>query len=164
MTENNVGGYRFVEPWHGATADALSAACGMAWGLLAYYLIENSRQTLGVALVIWEAIGVVIGRLARPAATRGHLVHAWVSLRDLYLAVTLFAVAEWAAAASWTLVGAGWYSESLINTILIMLLGLTFWGFVIVLWPLSYITHRLVWWAAPSRSDNAPDASTGLAA
>ena len=163
MIDTNLGRFGFATGRRGA-ADALSAACGLLWGLLGYYLLENSRQGLTQALLLWPVIGVLIGRVARPAAARGALAHAWISLRDLYLAVTLFAVAEWTSVAFGPVAPHHWPPSRLGTTVVIMLWGLTFLGFVVILWPLSYVTHRLVWWAGEGRGETPADASVDLGA
>lgn len=147
--------------WRLDRGDAISAAAGVAWGLLAVGLMEHSRQGVVAALTAWPAIGLIVGRLSRPAAERGCLARVWVALRDLYLAVIMFAVAEWATRALGPPVLQPAFGFTLLNVILIYLFGLTFLGFVVILWPLSYITHVAVWRAVRRDSADALDASSG---
>jgi hypothetical protein len=97
-------------------------------------------------------IGFLIGRLSRPLAGRSRGFQVAISLVDLYLSAALFAV------------GVGLFELAfaqdhrppfavMTRHVVVVLWGLTFAGYWVVLWPLSFFTHRLVW-----RGGGSPDA------
>jgi hypothetical protein len=126
----------------------VSAVSGLAWAAIAWLV---GHQIFGP--VIWGGvivapfIGIVVGRVPPPR----HMA-LWkqlaVSLRDLYLAAVLFAISMQILAAIFSPHDAGG------PIVLAVLWGLTFGGVTLLLWPLSFFNHRLVWeisgaWLSP---------------
>ena len=95
--------------------------------------------------VIGVLVGLVVERL-HGLSTPSRVV---VSLADLYLAACLFGI----AVGVYDLLtginaGPGWQripSAVVIQDVLAVLWGLTFTGYLLFLWPLSYANHVLVW-------------------
>lgn len=121
-----------------------SMLSGCVWAVLGYLL---ASQVMGV--IIWGAvaaspfIGLAVGLLYRPVYHKSVGVRVGASLATLYLAVVLFGFA------------AGIYDacrpipnrllgEVVLQAIIGSLWGVTFTGFFVVLWPLSFFNHWLV--------------------
>lgn len=96
-------------------------------------------------LVAAPLIGLLMGSLARKFSRLGQPARIAVALANLYLAVWLFLMASNVVA---LLVGAVPWSrgfEALVwSPIVGTLAGLTYTGFVLLLWPVSYVNHALV--------------------
>jgi hypothetical protein len=127
--------------------DLLSAMCGLAWGVLGFLLVPAlaGRASVG-GLLAGPLIGFAIGRLTRPFGDDPLWSQALISLISLYVSAALFGMAlgifiDASAPSSRA-------SNASLGLTLAVLWGLTFMGYWIVLWPLSYVTHRLVWSAA----------------
>ncbi len=125
--------------------DALSALSGCAWAGIAYLI---GRTALGPILVggllASPLIGLVVGRLYRPAyalSTRGRALAALVTF---YIAVALFGLAVGLYDAFALAVPGRIPSAVVIQAVIGMLWGVTFTGYVVVLWPLAYLNHWLV--------------------
>ena len=132
-----------------------SAVSGVCWGLIAYALGRGALGSLvWGGVVVSPLIGVLVGlslRRLAPGTTRGRLA---VSLVDLYAAVAVFG----AAVGVFDLVtgvnaGVGWRrdpSAVILQAVLASLWGITLTGYVLLLWPLSYFNHLLLWRRRPS--------------
>jgi hypothetical protein len=127
----------------------LSAASGMVWALIACligYQAFGYRLWGGIALA--PLIGMLIGRLSSPLSDKPRIVQIAGSLIYLYVAASCFAIAM----AMWS-AGFGRHNVSmpaaLLEHVLAVLWGLTFGGYVFVLWPLAFVNHRIVWHAQP---------------
>jgi hypothetical protein len=112
----------------------VSCASGLAWAVVAYYVaysLSGPRTTFATRLLsggILAAplIGGLIGIVSREFSRLGRPGRIVMALGDLYLGAFLFL---WAAG---------------IDPFRGILLGLTFTGYFLVLWPLSYLNHALV--------------------
>ena len=83
---------------------------------------------------------------------------AW-SLFSLYVAAMCFAIGM--AVFSLTFGSRDVrFSAALINPVLAVLWGLTSGGYALVLWPLSFFNHRLVWQAEAGQSPAPPEVRT----
>jgi hypothetical protein len=96
-------------------------------------------------LVAAPFIGLLIGTLARNFSRLGQSARIAVALADLYLAVWLFLLASsvvgvLAGNVPWSRGFEALVSDPIVGT----LLGLTSTGFVLLLWPVSYVNHTLV--------------------
>ena len=114
---------------------------GLLWGsFVTFGLLEpRQREYFGWGLFFAPAIGVFAGQLSARFKTAGPALMALVAIGSLYATATLF----------------GW-SSGLINAMIrhnepgplqaafSMVWGLTFFGYVLWLWPLAYLNHRLV--------------------
>ena len=140
----------------------LSALSGCGWGLIAYF-IGHAAFGHGIwgGIVAAPLIGVLMGHVSKSIEGKSRLDQIAASLFDLYLAAMCFAVA---AAVFEFACGPRHMPAStmLIRDILVVLWGLTFTGYFLVLWPLSFFNHRLVWRARITGGVAAP--KVGIAA
>jgi hypothetical protein len=145
-----------------ASTAKLSALSGCGWGLIAYF-IGHAAFGHGIwgGIVAAPLIGVLMGHLSKSIGAKSHPVQIVASLFDLYLAAMCFAVAAAVFEFAW---GPRHMSAStvLMRDILVVLWGLTFTGYFLVLWPLSFFNHRLVWRARATGGVAAP--KVGIAA
>ena len=125
-----------------ARMDALS---GVVWGAIAWGIGHDAMgpQIWGGVLAS-PFIGVLIGRMSRRHQTGSWTVRILVSLFHLYFAAMVFAVAM-------SIVGVAWKpapvspGEWVLHVIFVVLWGLTFTGYVLVLGPLSFLNHWIHW-------------------
>lgn len=122
---------------------AASAASGLIWGGLAYVLIPSGmRPPMFSGLLGAPLIGVLVGRAVKePFAAAGRLGQWAISVLSLYVAVALFGVA--------IALGAGGSHQSvehLYEAVVALWVGLTFYGLVVVLWPLAFLNHSALRW------------------
>jgi len=134
-------------------------ASGCIWAGVAYLL---GHRALG--RIIWggllasPVIGLSIGLAVRrfhALSTAGRIV---VSLVDLYVAACIFGLAAgvfdvFTGSVSRNAI------EVVLQSIIGVLWGVTFTGYVIFLWPLAYLNHALLW-----RQASECDAGEGSAA
>ena len=105
---------------------------------------EVARSFAG-GLVAAPLIGVLVGLLSRNFSRFGRSARVMVALANLYLAVWLFLMA--ASAVKLVVGEIGWsrgFEAFVSDPIVGALFGLTYTGFVLLLWPLSYANHTLV--------------------
>ena len=122
-----------------------SLISGCVWAVIGFALawsVSPIRSTptevvrsFAGGLVAAPLIGVLVGLLSRNFSRLARSARVMVALANLYLAVWLFLMATSAV----KLVG-GFVSGPILGA----LLGLTYTGFVLLLWPLSYVNHTLV--------------------
>jgi len=132
----------------------VTATSGLLWGGLAHSL--EVAPSLSQALFVGTTTGVLLGFVIKPLRDVEWPATAALSLLGLYVAVILFAIGYsvgWLATigrplARWpsTIAGAGWS----------FVVGLSFSGWLLLLWPLSFANHLLVWWC---QRRNEPSAS-----
>ena len=140
----------------------VSAISGLVWAGVAWFLGRRALGPLiwgGVALS--PLIGIAAGLASRVFPT-GYVRRVLFSLASLYLAASVFGlgvgVYDLQTGAN---SGDGWYripSAVVLQSIVGTLWGLTFTGYFLVLWPLSYANHSLVsrlWKVSPSQSQRA---------
>jgi hypothetical protein len=145
-----------------ASTAKLSALSGCGWGLVAYF-IGHAAFGHGIwgGIVAAPLIGVLIGRLSKSIEAKPRPVQIGASLFDLYLAAICFAVASATFDSVWGPRRMP-FPTLLMQDILVVLWGLTFTGYFLVLWPLSFFNHRLVWHAHAAGGVAAP--KVGIAA
>jgi hypothetical protein len=127
----------------------LSVLSGVAWGAIAYVLGRPSIPDLiGPAVLTSPVIGLVIGiafRWIHRLSWKGRIV---VSLISLYAAAGLFGLAVGLADLARDIPnppGASLIpSAVLLQGVLGVWWGLTFSGYVLMLWPLAYLNHHLL--------------------
>jgi hypothetical protein len=123
----------------------INALSGVAWSAIAWGI---GHEALGTP--IWGGvlaspfIGVLIGRMSRRHHEASWIVHILVSFFHLYFAAMVFAVATSILGVAWRPVPVS-LGEWVLQVIFVVLWGLTFTGYVIVLWPLSFLNHWIVW-------------------
>jgi hypothetical protein len=90
-------------------------------------------------------IGLIVGVVFRHAGSLSLLRRALLSLLSLYLAAVLFGLAVGIYDAFFRDIPDRIVSAVIIQAILAVLWGLTFAGWVLILWPLSFLNHSLLW-------------------
>jgi hypothetical protein len=112
----------------------LSFVSGFLWAIIACYVAYSLSPTswshvarmLSGGIIAAPLIGVLIGMGSRRFSALGRLGQVLTALGDLHIAAFLFV----------------WAAE--VDTWRSILLGLTFSGYFLLLWPLSYVNHALV--------------------
>jgi hypothetical protein len=141
------------------SALALSALSGFGWGVIAVLIGRAAfGHRIWVGFVASPVIGILIGRLSRPLDTASPRAKVIASLFHLYIAAICFGLA---------LAGTDLVSRPpqvkflamLVQNVLAVLWGLTFTGYVFVLWPLSYLNHKFIWNA--DESPGPPEVKIG---
>lgn len=128
-----------------ASTATLSALSGCGWGLIAFFIGHASfGHGIWGGIVAAPLIGVLIGQLSKSIEAKSRLDQIVTSLFGLYLAATCFAVAMAMFDFAWRPRHVP-FSAVLMQHVLGVLWGLTFTGYFLVLWPLSFFNHRLVW-------------------
>ena len=122
------------------------AICGCLWGLIANALAGG---------IVWGGmlaspfIGILVGVMVERLHGLSTPKRVLISLASLYLAACLFGVAVGVFdLLTGVNAGPGWRripSAVVIQSALGVLWGLTFTGYFLLLWPLSYANHVLVW-------------------
>jgi hypothetical protein len=135
----------------------LSAASGLVWALIAWFIGYRAfGDRIWGGIIIAPLIGILIGRLSWPMRNKPRWVQIAGSLFDLYVAASCFAIgmALFSAVLGPRSVK---FSAAPIELVLAVLWGLTFGGYALVLWPLSFFNHRLVWQADAGRFPAPPE-------
>jgi hypothetical protein len=132
-----------------------SALSGCVWAFIAWALVQvtmdhSEKIVLGMALS--PLIGVIIGIIYLPAYKLPKSLQALVSLFTLYLAVSLFGAGLGSYDVFWGSTPISDASRAMIQSILVHIWAVTVLGWVVILWPLSYLNHRMLS-AAVSRLD-----------
>ena len=125
-----------------------SAAAGCVWGGVAWLL---AHRHLGP--IVWggvlasPAIGLVIGALFAPIHALRPVPRALLALVSLYAAATLFGLCCGLYDSLRPI--SGRIPQALVwQAVLGVWWGMTFTGYVVLLWPLAVVTHRAVGRAA----------------
>lgn len=119
---------------------------GVAWSVspIGSTPSEVGRMFLG-GIIAAPVIGVLVGLLSREFSELGRPARIMIALADLYLAVWLFLLATNVVRVLFGGAGPLQASEAFVSGPVVgTLLGLTYTGFVVLLWPLSYVNHTLV--------------------
>lgn len=139
------------------TPRVISAASGLAWGLVGFWLVRDTNMAGGAwaGLMASPLIGLAVGIVAMRARPPGFFGRALRSLVNLYLAVALFAAAVgvWGITLGWGALpvlesaGRGW---TFVSSVATLVLWFTVSGWVLLLWLVSIANHHLLW-TDPSR-------------
>jgi len=109
---------------------------------------REAVRTVAGGIVAAPLIGLLVGYIARRFSFLSRRQQIWVALLDLYLATYLFLLATGAGQVANDLIVRGRVEELrraiVVDPFLGTLLGLTYTGFVLVLFPLSYFNHLLI--------------------
>lgn len=127
---------------------SLCAASGGVWAAIAYVIGHQPlpRGIIWGGIVVSPLIGLAVGAVYRPAYRSSATARVAMSLLTLYVAAALFGLAVGVFDAGQGVYGAGTRSsgevicQGLVGTVW----GLTFTGYVVILWPLAHLNHRLV--------------------
>lgn len=138
----------------------LSAVSALGWALIACFIGYGAfgYRIVG-GIIMAPLIGILIGRLSSPLQNKPRWVQIAGSLFYLYVAAACFAIGM---ALFSPVIGPRnvKLSAVLIEHVLAVLWGLTFGGYALVLWPLSYFNHRLVWQADAGQIPAPPEVRT----
>lgn len=134
-----------------------SILSGCAWAIVACLVAysvapirsgaaEIGRSFIGGVLAA-PVIGLLIGVISRKFMSLGQPGRLAVALADLYVAAWLFLLA--AGIARWFMEFSGSlqplaFRALVVDPVMGAVLGLTYTGYVLLLWPLSYANHLLV--------------------
>lgn len=123
---------------------ALSILSGCAWGGIAYLLGRGAMGPVILGGVLASPlIGLLVGWALRRVNVRSKGGLVFLSLVSLYSAAALFGVAtgvyDWLTGAERRIP-----LELVFESVIGIWWGLTFMGYVVVLWPLAYLNHWLL--------------------
>ena len=125
-----------------------SMASGLLWAAIAMVLLRPMSPETWGGVIAAPFIGLGAGVASALFPTEGRVRRALFSLVSLYVAVAMFGLGigifDLVAGQN---IGDGWRripSAVVLEGALATLWGLTFTGYVIVLWPLSYANHSLL--------------------
>jgi hypothetical protein len=122
------------------TNDRVAALSGGVWGVIAFVIGQGFfGQAIWGGVVAAPVIGVLIGRISRPARDASQGTQLVVALADLYGSAILVGVC---VALGLVLAGQRFHLAEIVMSVL---WGLTFHGYVLILWPLSFVNHRILW-------------------
>jgi hypothetical protein len=138
----------------------LSAASGLMWALIAWFIGYRAfGHRIWGGIVVAPLIGILIGRMSWPMHNKPRWVQIAGSLFYLYVAASCFAIGM--ALFSPVLRPPNVrFSAALMEHVFAVLWGLTFGGYALVLWPLSFFNHRLVWQADAGQIPAPPEIRT----
>jgi len=120
---------------------ALCAASGIVWAGIAWLIgFTQIPGLLWCGLLAAPVIGIITGVVYLPAYRHSRWVRALYALGTLYLAVALFGIAVGVADALRDIPGRS-FGGLLLQGVLGTLWGVTFTGYVIILWPLAFANH-----------------------
>jgi hypothetical protein len=122
----------------------LAAFSGCAWALIAIVLSLNVfGKLIAGGLAASPLIGLFIGLVYLPAYKLPSWAQGLLALLTLYIAVALFgcAVGVYDALRAIPNRGSG---EVILQQVLAAVIGITVSGYVLVLWPLAFLNHRLL--------------------
>jgi hypothetical protein len=128
----------------------LSVVSGCLWGALGYYLSHLLWPNLVWAPVaVSPLIGLGMGLLYRHACLSSLPHRVVLSLVTLFLAVTLFGLAAGVYDALRDIPPNPFGGRRILSAVVIQAVvaawwGVTFTGYFLVLWPLSFLNHTLV--------------------
>ena len=131
----------------------LGGISGAVWGVIGYLLVRDTNMAGGAwaGLLMSPLIGLSVGLLAVRASPTGVVRQVSFALVALYAAVALFALAVglWHVTVGWSVarevMRRSTRASALVDSILAALLGVTFSGWVLLLWPASIANHMLLW-------------------
>ena len=123
----------------------MSALCGCGWAGLAYLLSWGvfGFNIVG-GLIASPFIGLLVGFIYLPAYRLPKVGQVFVSLALLYLAVALFGLAVGMYDAFWRAIPDRIQSEVILQSAMAALWGVTFTGYLLLLWPLAFFNHKLL--------------------
>jgi hypothetical protein len=123
----------------------MSALAGCVWAILVYLISLGAMGSIILGgLIASPFIGLLIGFLYKPVYKLPKAGQVFMSLLTLYLAATLFGLAMGLYDAYRHDIPNRILSGVIIQSVLATLWGLTFLGYFVLLWPLSYFTHQLL--------------------
>ena len=123
---------------------AVSAISGCIWAVIAYFLASELMGTIIVGgLLASPLIGIGVGLIYRRAYHKSLLARVGMSLVTLYVAAALFGMAVGIFDATRP-IPSRHLGAVVLQSVLAILWGVTFTGFFLFLWPLSFVNHWLI--------------------
>lgn len=123
----------------------LATLSGCAWAVIAYVLsygMFNANTVIG-GMIASPLIGLFIGFVFLPAYKLPKFVQFALSLVSLYLAVALFGLGVGLYDAARDVPNRTGTLEVILQTVIASWFGVTM-GYVLILWPLAFLNHRLL--------------------
>jgi hypothetical protein len=121
-----------------------AAVAGFVWGMLAFAISFGVfGESVFGGLIVSPLIGLIVATAYLPAYRFRKWVQALASLGTLYTAVALFGLAIGVYDALRPIPNRSTV-EVILQMGLIAVLGITFMGYPLVLWPLAFLTHQLL--------------------
>ena len=118
---------------------------GCVWAVIAFVLGYGSFERLILGgLLASPLIGLAVGGIAARFKPNSTVRRAVLSLLDLYLAAGLFGLGVGVFDAATGHPGRI-QSAVVVQSIFGVIWGVTFTGYVFILWPLAYLNHALLW-------------------
>lgn len=124
----------------------LATLSGLGWGLFVVYVIFEGTGDAPIVggLLASPAIGLAVGASTQKWRRWSIPVRIGVSLVSLYAAAALFGLGV--GLYDWLIIGGPNRIPHAVVTqaVLAYLWGLTFTGFLVVLWPMAFVNHWLL--------------------
>ena len=121
----------------------LCALSGCVWAGIAWLIGSGFGWSLWGGALASPLIGLLVGLIHLPAYEYSTWKGVWISLLTLYLAAALFGLAMSLFDLAYSSPDRG-QLEGVLQTIIAVVWGITFTGYVVILWPLAYWNHRIV--------------------
>ena len=138
----------------------ICAGAGVVWAIIAYVFAHGYlHPIIWGGLIASPVIGIAVGWGYLPAYEQSIFHRAFWALISFYLAVVCFGVACGIYDLMGLLPNRVWYAV-LVEPVSAVLWGVTFTGFVILFWPLTFATHWLIGRVSGSDSNTPPDVET----
>ena len=137
----------------------LCALSGLAWGGIAYLLLGEWFPGLWVGIALSPVFGLLVGVAHRPTYRLPVAVRVLVALVTLYATAVLFGLVLGVVDAVTETNPNVIKSAAVIEWVLATLYGVTFTGYIVLLWPLAFANHWLLgraWKAVWTKDDLSP--------
>jgi len=121
----------------------LSAVSGVFWGVVAMVLGRPLERLIWGGVVLAPLIGLGAGFASALFPSEGRIRKAMFSIVSLYTTAAIFGLGV-GVYDLLTSQGSRIPSTVVIQAVMATLWGLTFTGYFIVLWPLSYMNHTML--------------------
>jgi uncharacterized membrane protein YczE len=124
----------------------LAALSGCTWAVIAYVLSLGafSRGIVVGGLIASPLIGTFIGWIFLPAYKLPKFVQFALSLVTLYIAVALFGIGVGLYDATRDIPSRSGSFDVVLQAVIASVIGITMTGYVLLLWPLAFLNHRLL--------------------
>jgi hypothetical protein len=132
------GGRSMTKRWR---LIVVSALCGLGWGaILRFLVLGAAERALGSGWLLSPFIGIVAGQIAVRFDGADVTEMAVASLISLYLTATLYGIGTSVTLSFFDLR----HPIPNLMTALIFPFTMTVGGYLLWMWPLAYLNHRLV--------------------
>ena len=122
----------------------LCALSGLAWGGIAYLLLREWFPGLWVGIAVSPLFGLLVGWAHRPTYRFPMVARVLVALVTLYATAALFGLVIGVVEEVIETNPNHVKGASIIEWVLATLWGLTFTGYILVLWPMAFANHWLL--------------------